>query len=106
MNSESNYDVVMRIYERDGYQCQSCGCSVFKNGTQQLAHKVPNRKHLVRRYGRNAIHHPLNLAAACSLECNGRLQLHSSEWDTHMQFIESTRNEQTKSPGDEPGQGG
>ena len=94
MNLESNYDVVMRIYERDGYRCQSCGCSVFTNGTEQLAHRVPKRKHLVRRYGEAAIHHPLNLAAACSLRCNGRLQLHASEWPDWMAHVQEALTEE------------
>ena len=102
-----DHDTIESIYRRDGYRCQSCGASVYKYGTPQLAHRCPQRKHRVRRYGRNAIHHPLNLAAACSLECNGRLQLHASEWAKHIDMVcESIKGEQTKSPGDEPGQGG
>ena len=90
MNSahECNYDMIERIYSRDGYRCQSCGASVYKNGTPQLAHRVPQRKHVIERYGHAAIHHPLNLAAACCLECNGRLQLHASEWDEWMAHVE------------------
>ena len=82
-----DHDTIERIYRRDGYRCQSCGVSVYRYGAPQLAHKVPQRKHLERRYGRNAIHHPLNLAAACSLECNGRLQLHASEWAKHIDMV-------------------
>ena len=102
-----NHDYVERVYERDGYRCQSCGGSVYQYGTPQLSHRCPQRKHLIRRYGEAAIHHPSNLVAACSLECNGRLQLHASEWPAHMQYIQKLiQDEQTKSPGDEPGQGG
>lgn len=83
-----NHDYIERVYARDGYRCQSCGGSIYAYGTPQLAHRCPQRKHLIRRYGEAAIHHPSNLAAACSLECNGRLQLHAGQWDAHMAMIE------------------
>ena len=89
-----DHDTIERIYQRDGYRCQSCGGSVFRYGTPQLAHKVPQRKHVVKRYGEAAIHHPLNLVATCSLECNNRVQLHATKWDKHMDMVyESMRHE-------------
>jgi hypothetical protein len=57
------------IYERDGWTCV-CGNSVFQYGTPQIAHRIPQRKHLIRKYGKEIIHHPVNLRATCCLKCN------------------------------------
>ena len=83
------HDTVMR---RDRYTCQSCHGSARRHGTEQLAHRVPKTAANIEKYGRESIHHPLNLAAACSLECNGRLQLHTSEWPEWMANIEDAIN--------------
>lgn len=85
------HEIVMR---RDRYTCQSCHGSVRRYDTEQLAHRVPKTDANIEKYGKPAIHHPLNLAAACSLECNNRVQLHATKWDKHMEIVyESMRNE-------------
>jgi hypothetical protein len=62
------------IYERDQYLC-ICGNSVFSYGTPQLAHRIPQRKHLIETYGKDIIHHPCNLRATCCLDCNGQVSV-------------------------------
>ena len=58
---------------RDGYACQHCG----KPATQ-AAHMIPDRKMLIRVYGRKVIDSRHNLRAACGLACNAALQGRSS----------------------------
>ena len=87
MSAEDNIELITRVYDRDGWRCRHCGASVYKYGTPQLAHLVPQRKHNVRQYGKARIHHPANLAATCSLRCNAAVQLPPWRWDVHMSKI-------------------
>ena len=64
----------LEIFERDGFRCV-CGKSVYAYGTPQLAHRVPQRKHFLKRYGKEVIHHPMNLVSTCSLECNASVSI-------------------------------
>jgi hypothetical protein len=45
--------------------CHRCG-----KPFTQWAHRIPQTKRNIRVYGEQVIHHRLNLAPACSLECN------------------------------------
>lgn len=64
------------IFERDGFRCV-CGKSVYAYGTPQLAHRLPQRKHLIKKYGKDIIHHPVNLVSTCSLKCNASVSVSS-----------------------------
>jgi 5-methylcytosine-specific restriction endonuclease McrA len=63
------------IFKRDCYTCQHCGLSVFQYGTPQLAHLIAQTKANLKRYGKAVIHHPLNMASTCSLECNAAMNI-------------------------------
>ncbi len=62
------------IFYRDRYTC-ICEDSIHANGTPQLAHRIPQKKENLRKYGADIIHHPLNMRAVCSLYCNGRVSV-------------------------------
>ena len=64
----------LEIFERDNFQCV-CGKSVYAYGTPQLGHVVPQRKHFLKRYGKEIIHHPMNLVSTCSLKCNASVSI-------------------------------
>jgi hypothetical protein len=59
---------------RAGHCCEICG-KRLPVGEGQLAHRIPQRKHLVGKYGAEVIHHPMNLKWTCSLECNAKASL-------------------------------
>lgn len=73
------------IYNRDRNYCQVEGCNL--PGTQ-LAHLIPQRKHLIKKYGKEVIHHPSNMKLACGLDHNAKLQLHPWEWDDKAKEIQ------------------
>lgn len=58
------------IFARDGYICQTCGYSIFRQGTPQLAHCIAQTKANIAKYGKEVIHHGLNQKSVCSLFCN------------------------------------
>lgn len=58
------------IFRRDGYTCQYCGESIYQFGNPQLAHRISQSVMNVKRYGKEVIHHPLNMVSVCSLRCN------------------------------------
>ncbi len=64
----------IHVYNREGGRCENCDVRVpwF---SAQLAHRIPQSRAMLRKYGRAVIHHPLNLALACSLECNDGLSI-------------------------------
>lgn len=64
----------MEIFERDHFTC-ICQKSIMAHGTPQLAHRIPQRKHLLRRFGKDVIHHPVNMVSTCSLECNAEVSI-------------------------------
>lgn len=63
------------VYARAGYHCEACGGPVNQYGTAQLAHRIPQNTRNLNRYGKKIIHHPVNLAAACSLRCNAAVDI-------------------------------
>ncbi len=63
------------VFARDGYKCVVCGMPVNIYGTAQLAHRIPQTRANLRKYGAAVIHHPLNLASTCSLFCNSKVDI-------------------------------
>jgi 5-methylcytosine-specific restriction endonuclease McrA len=61
------YETKIAVFTRDGWRCQYCGAG----GHLQLAHRVPQTKANLRKYGVHVIHHPDNLTTTCP-RCNDR----------------------------------
>lgn len=74
---------------RANWHCEVCG-NPLTDDTVQLAHRIPQRKHLLKRYGKEIIHHSLNLAATCSENCNAAVSLGENELQ-HKEVIEEIR---------------
>ncbi len=62
------------IFARDGWLCQNC-LKPIRSGQPQLAHRIPQTKAMIAKWGAEIIHHPDNMASACSLYCNAALDL-------------------------------
>ena len=55
-----------RILQEAGYQCSRCGGRAVS-----LAHRIAQTKPNIKAYGKEAIHHKLNLVAVCERQaCN------------------------------------
>lgn len=52
-----------------GSRCEVCGNHLTISNLQ-IAHRIPQSKANLKKYGKKIIHHPLNLATVCSLKCN------------------------------------
>lgn len=63
-----------QIFARDQWRCRVCGAPVTTT-TAQLAHRIPQSKAMIKKYGKEIIHHPGNLLTTCSLECNNKVQV-------------------------------
>lgn len=63
------------IFRRDEYTCKACGESIYRFGNPQLAHRISQSVMNVKRYGKEVIHHPLNMASVCSLRCNDAMNI-------------------------------
>ena len=64
----------IQIMDRDNWTCQVCG-----EFATQLAHRIPQSKMNIRKYGKRVIHHPLNLVSVCGLRCNSSVIVHGEE---------------------------
>ena len=62
------------LWNRCGGMCEVCGTPLSWD-TFQLAHRIPQRKHTLKKYGEEVIHHPLNLNAVCGLRCNDAVSI-------------------------------
>ena len=57
------------VATRAKYRCEVCGKPTPMN-EGQLAHRIPQRKWCIKKWGIDVIHHPLNMAWTCGLACN------------------------------------
>ena len=64
----------IRLMVERGCKCEVCGKPLHL-GNLQLAHICPATKGYLKKYGKDVIHHPLNLATVCSLKCNDAVLL-------------------------------
>lgn len=67
----------IQIFMAFDWKCQGRKCTndVRQFGTPQLAHRVIKSKKNLEKYGPEIIHHRFNLAPACSLVCNGTVNI-------------------------------
>lgn len=62
------------LFQQQGGMCAACRQMIgFHDG--QLAHRIPQRKHLLQRYGEHIVHHPANLAVTHPGQCNDLVSL-------------------------------
>jgi hypothetical protein len=70
------FEVRERIFRERPYVCEICGRPLWGWGViPQLAHRIPQRKWCLKRWGKEVIHHPRNLVLVCGLECNQKAQI-------------------------------
>ena len=65
----------LSIFKRDRWRCVVCHEHVGKYGTPMLAHLIPKKKHYLKTYGADIIHHSLNLASTCCLAHNAKMDI-------------------------------
>jgi 5-methylcytosine-specific restriction endonuclease McrA len=79
------------IFDRDNYTC-ICGESVYSKGYPQAAHIISKSKVNLKLYGKEIVHHPLNLVSTCSTECNQKVNIGTKPF-TEAALVELIRNE-------------
>jgi hypothetical protein len=65
-----------RLIKESHYKCQACGRHII---FCQLAHRIKKSKYNIKKYGKEIIHHPLNLKVVCSLRCNSKVDIGCNE---------------------------
>ena len=76
-----NYEIQeqrLEIFQRDHWTCQHCGKHLNHYNSPQLAHRIPQSKTNIKKYGKSVIHHPDNIKSACCLGCNASLSIGSN----------------------------
>lgn len=65
-----------KVYEQNGI-CPSCGEPVSVTDGE-LAHRIPQRKWLLKMYGPGVIHHRMNVVLTHHGECNDKMSIANS----------------------------
>lgn len=65
----------LELFRAARWTCVVCQEPLNRQGVAQLAHRVPKKDSLIQRWGREVIHHPLNLVPVCGLECNSKVNM-------------------------------
>jgi hypothetical protein len=68
----------LRIFARDNWTCQVCG-KMLIDGIPQLAHRINQSKMYLKKYGKEIIHHDLNMISVCSLKCNIAVSIYGKD---------------------------
>lgn len=70
----------LQIFRRAGWKCECCGQRLSRDGMHpQLAHIIPQKKRNIKKYGKQVIHHQLNLKAVCSGRCNSAVDINGKD---------------------------
>ena len=64
----------IQIYNSMCGICEVCG-KIIPFSDSQLAHRIPKTKMYLKKYGKKIIHHRMNLALVCGLECNSKVNV-------------------------------
>jgi 5-methylcytosine-specific restriction endonuclease McrA len=57
------------------FKCAYCGNQFKLSDKMELAHILPQRKYLIKKYGEEIIHHELNMKLTHAGECNSGIQM-------------------------------
>ena len=77
-----------KLVEQSG-KCAACG-KYFKFGEKiELAHIIPQRKWTIKMYGKAVIHHPMNMKATHSGDCNSAVQMSPNKSELMMKHVQA-----------------
>lgn len=65
------------VYARSRGYCEVCG-EALEFTMFHMAHRIPQRGWCLKKWGKEVIHHHLNFAATCGLDCNGKVSIAGS----------------------------
>ena len=65
----------LELFRAVNWTCPVCGEPLAKQGTAQLAHRVPRRESMLMKWGSGVINSPLNMVPVDSLKCNALVSL-------------------------------
>jgi len=81
----------MLVFNRSHGRCEVCGKHISYLEFQ-MAHRIPQRKHFIKKYGKEVIHHYMNFAATCGLACNNKVSIGNHPVEI-AQLVERIREE-------------
>jgi len=84
-----------KLSEQNG-RCAGCG-ELFKVSDKiELAHKIPQRRWTIKKYGKEIIHHELNMELTHSGDCNSAVQMSPNKTELIEAHVEAIRQEITQ----------
>lgn len=79
-----------KIKEQD-YRCASCFKKFELGDTIELSHIIPQRKWLIQKYGKEIIHHEMNMTLCHAGECNSNIQMSPNKTELVEAHVESIK---------------
>lgn len=77
-----------KLVDQSG-KCAACG-KYFKYGEKiELAHICPQRKWIIKMYSADVIHHPMNMKATHSGDCNSAVQMSPNKSQLMMEHVQA-----------------
>lgn len=83
--------IFMKFYRQRG-RCAACNKIFSIFDSVELAHICPQRKWLIKKYGKEIIHHPLNMKLTHTGECNSSVQISPNKTALLEEHIDMIRN--------------
>jgi len=80
-------ELKIQMVNSRGGRCEVCDALIGPVNAQ-IAHRIPQSKMNLKKYGKAVIHHRFNLAVTCGLECNGRVVVHGKTEERLVERIQ------------------
>jgi len=89
MTDREAFEVIEKIRRKaddQGWICPVCNRNLYGAGTDpQWAHRIPQSKANIKKYGKDVIHHRLNGVVVCSLACNQAVSVRNEPiWEAQI----------------------
>ncbi len=81
---------IQKVIEQMGV-CAGCGELFKPNDIIELGHILPQRKWIISLYGKEIIHHPMNMKATHSGRCNSAVQISPNKTKAVNDHIQAIR---------------
>lgn len=69
--SQEYFEFRVKMLNRANGKCEICEKPITFE-TMQLAHKIPQTKFYLHKYGKKVLHNARNIVVCCSLRCNSK----------------------------------
>ncbi len=82
-------EIKLQKLKEQNFICPGCGKTFVLGDIIELAHILPQRKWIVKQYGKDIIHHPMNMKATHPGRCNDAVQMSPNKSELVMKHVQA-----------------